>query len=70
MSAIHGDTRAVIPVNVPNQCAIDGLEDSGVVEVPCLIGRHGALPLAAGRPGAGAVFLSFSGAVRASVRIA
>ena len=50
MSAIHGDTRAVIPVNVPNQCAIDGLEDFDVVEVPCIIGRNGALPLAAGRP--------------------
>jgi len=50
MSAIHGDTRAVIPVNVPNQCAIDGLEDSDVVEVPCVVGRNGALPLATGHP--------------------
>jgi 6-phospho-beta-glucosidase len=50
MSAIHNDTRAIIPVNVQNQGAIEGLEDFDVVEVPCVLGGNGALPLACGRP--------------------
>ncbi len=50
MTAIHGDTRAIIPVDVPNQGAIETLEDQDVVEVPCVVGRNGAMPLATGRP--------------------
>jgi 6-phospho-beta-glucosidase len=50
MSAIHGNTGAIIPVNVDNRGAIESLEDSDVVEVPCVLGRNGALPLATGRP--------------------
>ncbi len=53
MTAIHGDTCDVIPVDVENRGAVETLEDDDVVEVPCVIGRNGALPLATGRPPAG-----------------
>jgi len=53
MTAIHGHTRDVIPVDVDNRGAVEGLEDDDVVEVPCVIGLNGALPLATGRPPAG-----------------
>ena len=42
--AIHFDTNVVIPLNVMNNEAIDGLENSDVVEVPCEVGAHGARP--------------------------
>lgn len=42
--AIHFDTNAVIPLNVVNNEAIDGLENADVVEVPCEVGAHGARP--------------------------
>ena len=50
MTAIHRDTHAVLPVDVENLGAVEGLEDTDVVEAPCVLGRHGALPLATGRP--------------------
>jgi alpha-galactosidase/6-phospho-beta-glucosidase family protein len=37
-------TQAIIPLNVLNRGSIDGLEDDDVVEVPCVVGAHGARP--------------------------
>jgi 6-phospho-beta-glucosidase len=39
-----------IVLNVPNRGAIAGLEEEDVVEVPCLVDRSGARPLAIGKP--------------------
>jgi 6-phospho-beta-glucosidase len=50
MSAIHSDAGGIIPLDVDNRGAIGDLEDDDVVEVPCFVGRNGALPLATGRP--------------------
>ena len=48
MDAIVNDKREVWPVNVPNRGAIQGLPDDLVVEVPGLVDRHGARPIASG----------------------
>jgi len=44
--AIHVNSNAVIPLNVPNKGALRGLEDTDIVEVPCVVGANGARPLA------------------------
>ena len=41
--AIHFNTGATIPLNIVNRGTIAGLEDNDVVEVPCVVGAHGAL---------------------------
>ena len=48
MDAIANDRREVWPVNVPNRGAVAGLPDDLVVEVPGLVDRHGARPIASG----------------------
>ncbi|PVA05359.1 glycoside hydrolase [Thalassorhabdomicrobium marinisediminis] len=48
MDAIANDKAEVWPVNVPNCGAIQGLADDLVVEVPGLVGRRGARPIASG----------------------
>jgi 6-phospho-beta-glucosidase len=48
MDAIANDRQEVWPVNVPNQGAIADLPDDLVVEVPGLVDRHGARPIASG----------------------
>ena len=40
--AIHFNTGATIPLNVVNRGTIAGLQDDDVVEVPCVVGSHGA----------------------------
>jgi 6-phospho-beta-glucosidase len=40
--AIHFNTGATIPLNVANRGTIDGLEAGDVIEVPCIVGAHGA----------------------------
>ena len=45
MSAIFNDSGQVYPCNVPNRGAIPFFPDDRVVEVPCLVNRHGATPL-------------------------
>ena len=42
--AIHFTTGQVIPLNVRNGGAIDGLEPDDIVEVPCVVGSDGASP--------------------------
>ncbi len=48
LNAIINDTGEVFGCNVPNKGAIDGLADDLVVEVPCVVNRHGATPLVSG----------------------
>ena len=50
MRAIRQDASTVMPVDVSNSGAIEGLEDEDSVEVPCLIDANGAHPLATGKP--------------------
>jgi 6-phospho-beta-glucosidase len=40
--AIHFNTGATIPLNVANGGTIDGLRAGDVIEVPCVVGSHGA----------------------------
>jgi len=47
--AIHGNTNAIIPLDVPNRGAIRDLADTDVVEVPCVVNANGARPLVVGR---------------------
>jgi 6-phospho-beta-glucosidase len=44
--AIHLDTNAVIPLDVPNKGTLHGLAHADIVEVPCVVGSNGARPLA------------------------
>ena len=48
MDAVANDRREVWPVNVPNRGSVAGLPDDLVVEVPGLVDRHGAAPIASG----------------------
>ncbi len=53
MTALAADSPSRIVVNVSNHGAISDLGDEDVVEVPCLVDRNGAQPLAVGPlPGA------------------
>ncbi|MGH2541724.1 MAG: glycoside hydrolase [Ardenticatenaceae bacterium] len=45
LAAIVNDQNVVFPCNVPNRGAIANFPDERVVEVPCLVNRHGATPL-------------------------
>jgi 6-phospho-beta-glucosidase len=46
LAAIVNNLGQVFPCNVPNHGAIATFADDRVVEVPCLVDRHGATPLA------------------------
>jgi 6-phospho-beta-glucosidase len=46
LAAIVDDQNLIYPCNVPNQGAIPTFPADRVVEVPCLVNRHGATPLA------------------------
>ena len=53
MTALAADSPSRIVVNVSNRGAISDLKNDDVVEVPCLVDRNGAHPLAVGAlPGA------------------
>jgi 6-phospho-beta-glucosidase len=43
--AMHFNTNAVIPLNVPNNGTLPDLEDDDIVEVPCVVNVNGARPL-------------------------
>ena len=49
MNAIFNDLEEVWTLNVPNRGALPDLPDDLVVEVPALVNKYGATPLAAGR---------------------
>jgi 6-phospho-beta-glucosidase len=46
--AVHDRSNAILPLNVPNCGSIPVLDDSDVVEVPCVVNGNGAHPLAVG----------------------
>jgi 6-phospho-beta-glucosidase len=46
--AIHFNSNAIIPLNVPNRSALRDLADADVVEVPCVVNANGAHPLSVG----------------------
>jgi 6-phospho-beta-glucosidase len=46
IDAVFNDRKEVWPVNVPNGSSIPGFPAERVVEVPALVDRHGAAPLA------------------------
>lgn len=48
MSALYGADPKRIVLNVPNRGAVAGLAPEDVVEVPCVVDRSGARPLAIG----------------------
>ncbi|HEY9408925.1 MAG TPA: hypothetical protein VIP77_05030, partial [Jiangellaceae bacterium] len=48
MRAMAADEQTSLVLNVRNRGAVPGLDADAVVEVPCLVGRNGAHPLATG----------------------
>jgi 6-phospho-beta-glucosidase len=46
--AIHFNSNAIIPLNVPNCGVLRELADDDIVEVPCVVNSNGAHPLAVG----------------------
>jgi 6-phospho-beta-glucosidase len=69
MRALAGDQQATLVLNVRNRSALLGLDAEAVVEVPCLVGRNGAHPLAVGAldPHASALVAVVKQAERAAV---
>lgn len=72
MRAIAADERATLVLNVRNRSALPGLDADAVVEVPCLVGRNGAHPLASGAldPAATALVASVKATERATIAAA
>jgi 6-phospho-beta-glucosidase len=72
MRAIAADERATLVLNVRNRSALPGLDADAVVEVPCIVGRNGAHPLAAGAldPAAAALVASVKATERATIAAA
>ena len=48
VEAVAGGTQALRILNVPNRSALPFLDERAVVEVPCVVGRDGPHPVAAG----------------------
>ena len=48
VEAIARNTRSILILNTANRGSLPFLDDRAVVEVPCVVGRAGARPLAAG----------------------
>jgi 6-phospho-beta-glucosidase len=48
LDAIANNTRAVLVLNTANRSALSFLDDRAVVEVPCIVGRNGPVPVAIG----------------------
>jgi 6-phospho-beta-glucosidase len=68
VDAMHGDGHRVMILDVPNRSSLPFLDEDAVVEVPCVIGRGGVVPIAIG-----SVPLEAQGlilAVRAAERVA
>lgn len=72
MRAIAADERTTLVLNVRNRSALPGVDADAVVEVPCLVGRNGAHPLAAGAldPAAAALVASVKATERATIAAA
>jgi 6-phospho-beta-glucosidase len=69
MRAIAVDEQATLVLNVRNRSALPDLDADAVVEVPCLVGRNGAHPLAAGAldPHPAALVAAVKAAERAAI---
>ena len=48
VEAIASNTRAVLILNIANRSALPFLDARAVVEVPCIVGRTGPVPVAVG----------------------
>jgi len=48
LEAIANNTRAVLVLNTANRSSLPFLDDRAVVEVPCIVGRSGPVPVAMG----------------------
>lgn len=48
LEAIANNTRAVLILNTANRSSLPFLDDRAVVEVPCVVGRQGPIPVAIG----------------------
>jgi 6-phospho-beta-glucosidase len=48
LEAIAGNTRAVLTLNTANRSSLPFLDERAVVEVPCIVGRTGPVPVAIG----------------------
>jgi 6-phospho-beta-glucosidase len=48
LEAIALNTRTVLTLNTANRSALSFLDDRAVVEVPCIVGRSGPVPVAVG----------------------
>ena len=48
VEAISSNSNKILPLNVENRANLDCLEDSDIVEVPCLVNSNGATPLNVG----------------------
>jgi 6-phospho-beta-glucosidase len=48
VDGLYGDGHRVMILNVPNRSSLPFLDEEAVVEVPCVIGRGGAVPTAIG----------------------
>lgn len=73
MRAIAADERTSLVLNVRNRGAVPGLDADAVVEVPCLVGRNGAHPLATGGggvPGAAELVSAVKATERATISAA
>ena len=69
MRAIANDERTTLVLNVGNRSAIRSLDADAVVEVPCLVGRNGAQPIATGDldPAAAALAATVKSCERATI---
>lgn len=48
LEAIAGNTQAVLILNTANRSSLSFLDERAVVEVPCIVGRTGPVPVAVG----------------------
>jgi 6-phospho-beta-glucosidase len=68
IDALHGDGHRVMILNVANRSSLPFLDADAVVEVPCIVGRGGVVPVAIGPVPMAAEALIVS--VRAAERVA
>jgi 6-phospho-beta-glucosidase len=69
VDALNGDRPEVMILNVANRSSLPFLDDSAVVEVPCVVSRGGVVPVAMGRVpmAAAARILAVRAAERAAI---
>jgi 6-phospho-beta-glucosidase len=49
VDALQGDGHRVMILDVPNRSSLPFLDEEAIVEVPCVVGRGGIVPVAIGR---------------------